>query len=68
MVEAARIEATSNYKIVSRKYEEGLASQVELIDARTFMTNAAIENIIAKYDVLISRAAYERAIAGYEIK
>ena len=64
---AAEQESTSNYRIVSRKYEEGLANQVELIDARTFMTNAASESIIAKYDVLISRAAYERATAGYVI-
>jgi len=62
---AAEQESKANFKIVLRKYEEGLANQVELIDARTFMTNAAAENIIARYDVLISKAAYERATAGY---
>ena len=62
---AAEQEATSSFTIVNRKYEEGLSSQVELIDARTFMTNAAAENIIARYDILISIAAYERATAGF---
>ncbi len=62
---AAEMEATSNFTIVNRKYEEGLANLVELIDARTFMTNATAEHIIAKYEVLISIAAYERATAGY---
>lgn len=62
---SAEQEANANFKIVNRKFEEGLASQVELIDARTFMTNASAENIIARYDVLISKAAYERATAGF---
>ncbi|MCK5208362.1 MAG: TolC family protein, partial [Cyclobacteriaceae bacterium] len=62
---AAEQEAISSFTIVNRKYEEGLSSQVELIDARTFMTNAAAENIIARYDILISIAAYERATAGF---
>ncbi|MCG8310417.1 MAG: TolC family protein [Cytophagales bacterium] len=62
---AAEHEANANFRIVNRKFEEGLATQIELIDARTFMTNAASENIIARYDVLISKAAYERATAGY---
>ena len=62
---AAEQEATSSFTIVNRKYEEGLSSQVELIDARTFMTNAAAEDISARYDILISIAAYERATAGF---
>ena len=62
---SAETEAKANFKIVSRKYEEGLANQVEFIDARTFMTNAAAENIIAKYEVFKSKAAYERATAGH---
>ena len=62
---AAEKESKANYKIVNRKFEEGLANQVELIDARTFMTNASAEKIIARYDVLISKAFYERATAGF---
>ena len=62
---AAEEEAQANFKIVSRKFEEGLANQVELIDSRTFLTNASAENIIAKYDLLISKAAFERATASY---
>ena len=65
---AAEAESKANFKIVNRKFEEGLANQVELIDARTFMTNASAENIIARYDLLISKAAFERATASYLFK
>ena len=63
-----KIEAESTYRLVNRKYEEGMASQLELIDSRTNLTNAEIRNIISKYESWISFAEYERVTASYPIE
>ncbi|MFT7034972.1 MAG: outer membrane protein TolC [Cyclobacteriaceae bacterium] len=61
-------EAESTYALIERKYKEGITSQLELIDARTNLTNARIRNIISKYDTWISHAEYERVTATYPIE
>ena len=61
-------EAKSTYDLINRKYQEGISSQLELIDARTNLTNATIQNIISKYDIRISYADYERVTASYPIE
>lgn len=61
-------EAKSTYDLINRKYVEGISSQLELIDARTNLTNATIQNIISKYDIRISYADYERVTASYPIE
>ncbi|MEQ9287424.1 MAG: TolC family protein [Cyclobacteriaceae bacterium] len=61
-------EAATTYQLVNKKYQEGMSSQLELIDARTNLTNAKIQQIISKYDTWISFAAYERTIASYPIE
>jgi len=61
-------EAESTYTLIERKYKEGIASQLELIDARTSLTNARIRKIISKYDTWISHSEYERVTATYPIE
>lgn len=61
-------EAETTYKLVNKKFKEGMASQLELTDARTNLTNSKIQQIISKYDTWISFATYERAIASYPIE
>ena len=61
-------EAEATYALIERKYKEGITSQLELIDARTSLTNARIRNIISKYDTWISHAEYERVTATYPIE
>lgn len=56
-----------SFKIISKKFENGLASQIEFLDARTNLTNAAISEIIAGYDYLINKAELERVTAGYSL-
>ncbi len=56
-----------SFEIVARKFEEGVASQVEFIDARTSMTRAEVNNIVSVYDYLKSYAEFERATALYPI-
>lgn len=42
-----------SFKIISGKYKQGMASQIELIDARVNMTNSGISAIVSYYDYLI---------------
>ena len=39
--------AQASFKIIRKKYEEGVAAQVEYLDAQTTLTNAAINEVIS---------------------
>ena len=54
--------ATETFKIVSKKYEQGMASQVEFVDARVSMTNAATNNIITRFDYLIHKVELNKTL------
>jgi outer membrane protein TolC len=58
--------AKASFKIVRKKYEEGIAAQVEYLDAQTTLTNAAINEVISEYDYYITYASFERIVALYE--
>lgn len=53
------------YKLVAKKYAIGQANQVELTNARTQMTNAQQQSIIAQFDYQIQMAELERAAGTY---
>jgi len=53
------------YKLVNKKYTLGQANQVSLTNARTQMTNAQQQLIIARYDFQIKQAELERAAGTY---
>lgn len=62
-IEASRKQAEAlkkAFEIIRRKYQEGQASLIEYIDARTMMTNADENLIINRYDYLIKKAELER--------
>lgn len=63
-VESAR----KSFEIIDKKYKEGLASQIEFIDARTTMTQAEINNIVTRYDYQIKFAELEKQSATYQLK
>jgi outer membrane protein len=70
-IEAAELQVETTQKafqIIARKYEQGQAGLIEFIDARTEMTNAEENLIVARYDYLISYADYERAAGLYQIE
>ncbi len=54
------------FHIIEKKYNQGQASLIEYIDARTVMTNAQENYIIAKYTYLITYAEYERVTGIYD--
>jgi outer membrane protein len=56
--EKASVEA---FRIIRKKYSQGQANLLEYIDARSNMTNARQEAIIAKFNYFIKEAELERA-------
>jgi outer membrane protein TolC len=55
------------YRLTDKKYREGQALQIELIDARTQMTNAEIKYSLAQLNALNKTAEVERANALYPL-
>jgi len=62
-----KLSATKSFEIINKKYKEGQASLIQFIDARTTMTNAEFNLIIATYDYQIKYAGFERAACLYEL-
>jgi len=60
--------ARKSFRIVSRQFQEGMASHIEFIDARNAQTQSDVNAIVAQYDYLIQLAAYEKITADYPIK
>jgi outer membrane protein len=54
-----------NYRFAERRFREGQALQLELIDARTQLTNAQLNYSLAQLAVLTRAAELERATATY---
>jgi outer membrane protein len=60
----ARIKnAREGFRLVNRKYEEGQASLIEFIDARTTLTQAEENLIISKFNYLSCFAEFEKVTA-----
>jgi outer membrane protein TolC len=68
-VNQRRVESSlASFNIISKKFEEGAAAQVEYLDAQTTLTNAAITEIISRYDYYIVYADFERIVALYNFQ
>ena len=55
------------YRLTQSRYQQGEALQIELIDARTQMTNADISLSLAQLAVFGKEAELERVIASYPL-
>ncbi len=53
--------AARTFELVQRRYGEGLASQLELLDARTSLTAAQLNHLITTYDFYQRVVEFERA-------
>jgi outer membrane protein TolC len=62
-----KLSASKSFEIINKKYNEGQASLIQFIDARTTMTSAEFNLIIATYDYKIKYAEFERAACLYDI-
>ncbi|GAB3573074.1 TolC family protein [Hymenobacter daeguensis] len=61
---AAQLNAEKSYAIVRRRYVEGQAIVLELLDATARQTNAQLARVIAGYDVFIREAELRQAMAA----
>jgi len=57
--------AQETYRFAERRFREGQALQIELIDARTQLTNAQLNYSLAQLAVLTRAAELERVTASY---
>ncbi|MCC7052088.1 MAG: TolC family protein [Gemmatimonadaceae bacterium] len=55
--------ATRTFELVQRRFGEGLASQLELLDARTALTGAQVNQLLTTYDFHQRVVEFERAAA-----
>jgi len=60
--------ALKAFDIIRKKYLQGQSNLLEFMDARTSATNAGLNLILSGYDLEISQAAMERAVASYGYK
>jgi outer membrane protein TolC len=61
------VSSEKSFDIVSRKYTEGMAAQIEYLDAQTTMTQARINLIVTTYDYHIRDTELERALASVRL-
>ncbi len=59
--------ARQSFRLTRRRFEEGMASQVDFIDARTALTNAELNLALTRFDLLIRHAVLERVAALYPL-
>lgn len=59
--------ARQTFRLVRRRYEEGMAPQVTFLDARTTLTRAESNLAVTRFDLLIRAAELERAAALYPL-
>jgi outer membrane protein TolC len=61
--EARHAAARRSFELSSRRHAQGLAPQVEFLDARVALTSAALNEILTRYEYLLRRVELERAAA-----
>ena len=55
--------ARRSFELVARRHAEGMAPQIEYIDARTSLTNAELNSILTRYQYAANYITLERAAA-----
>jgi outer membrane protein TolC len=56
-----------SFEIMDKKFQQGMALQVEHLDARNNYIRSEIDLIVARYDYYISNAILERITASYPL-
>ena len=64
IAERAVAQSTEAHRIVARKYEGGLATVVELLDAQTAETGSTLSFAQSRYAVIVSAAERRRAVGS----
>jgi outer membrane protein len=67
--EAAQIReksARKSFEVTNARFREGMAPQIEFLDARNELTQAEVNAAVTMYDCFIRRAEYENVTAAFE--
>ncbi|HFA47407.1 MAG TPA: TolC family protein [Bacteroidetes bacterium] len=64
---AQKTSAQRQYDDTLRRYKEGVSNYLELLDARTQLTNVDLQRSLAAFNILIKKAELERATASYRL-
>ncbi len=64
-VQKEKESAGKAFRVIDRKYVEGMVTLVEFIDSRTTMTTASANYIISKFEYQIIEAEFERVRGTY---
>lgn len=56
-----------SFEIMDKKYQQGMALQVEYLDARNNYLQSEIQQVVATFDYYIRQAEFERTVAGYNL-
>jgi outer membrane protein len=56
-----------SFEIINKKYQQGMAAMIEFLDARSNLTQAQINLILANYDYHRSYAELERVTSYYKL-
>ena len=59
--------AERQYRDTFRRYKEGISNYIEVLDARTQVTNVDLQQSLAMYTVLVKKVELERAVASYPL-
>ncbi|MEO1261289.1 MAG: TolC family protein [Bacteroidota bacterium] len=59
--------AQRQYRDTFRRYKEGISNYIEVLDARTQVTNVELQQSLSKFSVLIKKVELERAVAAYRL-
>ncbi|MCB9081010.1 MAG: TolC family protein [Lewinellaceae bacterium] len=59
--------ARQYYRDVFRRYKEGSTNYIDVLEARTQLTNTDLRHSVARLDYLIRLTELERAVAGYNL-
>ncbi|MBU1027386.1 MAG: TolC family protein, partial [Candidatus Margulisbacteria bacterium] len=58
--------AEENHNIAELRYNSGVGTNLEVIDAQVALTQAGIDQLTAQYDLLLARAKLNKVV-GKEI-
>ena len=67
VAEKRRLSARSSFNLMEKKYQQGAASLVEFLDARSNLTSAEVSRLIAYYEYYANYAELERVTAYYQL-
>jgi outer membrane protein len=70
-IETARqheISAQASFDIIRKKYEQGIATHIEFLDARSHLTSAQIKIILARFEFQANAAQLEQVLARYPLQ